>query len=51
MITRPSVSRHVASSIPAAEYFEIPEGTHYAVMEFPEEMARRMDQFIRERLD
>jgi pimeloyl-ACP methyl ester carboxylesterase len=51
LITRPRVARHVASRIPGAEYFEIPRGTHYAVMEFPRLLANRIESFIRGRLD
>ncbi len=49
-ITRPDVGRHVASRIPGAEYFEIPEGTHYMVMEFPDETAGRILRFLQQHL-
>ncbi|MGR9053923.1 MAG: alpha/beta fold hydrolase, partial [Gammaproteobacteria bacterium] len=51
IITPPRVARHVAATIPGAEYFEIPGATHYAVMEFPRLVANRMDSFVRARLD
>lgn len=51
LITPPRVARHVAARIPGAEYFEIPRGTHYAVMEFPRLLANRIESFIRGRLD
>jgi pimeloyl-ACP methyl ester carboxylesterase len=51
IITSPRLARHVASRIPGAEYFEIPRGTHYAVMEFPRLLANRIDSFLRSRID
>jgi pimeloyl-ACP methyl ester carboxylesterase len=46
IITRPAVARHIASRIPGAEYFEIPGGTHYTVLEFPRLMANRISSFL-----
>ena len=51
MITTPAVGRHVAASIPGAEYHEFPRGTHYTVMEFPEETAEVMHSFIQRHLE
>jgi len=49
-ITPLRVSRFQASQIPDAAYFELPQGTHYSVMEFPHLMANRMHSFIRDKL-
>lgn len=50
IITTPRVARHIAEQIPGAEYFEVPGATHYVVLEFPQLMAERMDNFIRAHL-
>lgn len=50
-ITPPRVARQIAARIPGAEYFEIPGGTHYSVMESPRLCANRIESFIRGRLD
>ena len=50
MITTPAVGRHVAAGIPGAEYHEFPRGTHYTVMEFPEDVAGLMHSFIQRHL-
>jgi len=50
LITPPRIGRHVASRIPRAEYFEIPGGTHYSVMEFPRLVANRIASFLQRRL-
>ncbi len=46
ILTPPSVARDTVSKIPGAEYFEIPGGTHYSPLEFPELLAGKMDSFI-----
>lgn len=50
VLTTPAVGRHVAASIPGAEYHEFPRGTHYTVMEFPEEVAQVVHDFMERRL-
>jgi pimeloyl-ACP methyl ester carboxylesterase len=50
LITSTRVARHVALRIPRAEYFEIPGGTHYSVMEFPGLLANRISTFLQRRL-
>jgi pimeloyl-ACP methyl ester carboxylesterase len=51
LITPPRIGRGIAARIPGAEYFEIPGGTHYSVMEFPRLLANRIESFVRARLD
>lgn len=40
MLTPPSVMRRAYARIPRAWYHEFPDGTHYTVMEYPEQVAR-----------
>lgn len=40
VLTPPSVMRRAYARIPRAWYHEFPDGTHYTVMEYPEQVAR-----------
>ena len=43
------LSRKIVSTIPGAEFMELAEGTHAALIEQPETILRRLDRFIAER--
>ena len=39
---------HLVSSIPGAEHFSIPAGSHYSAIEYPEILNLRLDKFFRD---
>jgi pimeloyl-ACP methyl ester carboxylesterase len=46
MITPIKVSSQMAQTIPKAEYFVVPRGTHYSLLEFPEMINLRVEKFL-----
>lgn len=48
LITPVKVAEKMASLCPHAELFIVPRGTHYTILEFPETVNLRMEQFLRE---
>lgn len=49
-ITPAHLSRTMAAQIHGAEHFHLPDATHYAAVEFPVEIARRIRLFLEQRL-
>lgn len=47
LLTPPWLARHIARSVPGAELFVIPGGTHYSAAEYPDQVAARFEQFVR----
>ena len=45
-ITPPSIARRAAARIHDCEYVEFPDGTHYTVMEYPDEMAGHLRRLL-----
>jgi pimeloyl-ACP methyl ester carboxylesterase len=50
LMTPPKAARHMAESIPGAEFLEVPSGTHYTPLEFPELVGMRLEKFLVERV-
>lgn len=51
VITPWTVGRGIAESIPNAEFFAVPHGTHFALLEFPEIMNLRLEKWFRDHFD
>ncbi len=49
-MTPPAVCRFAHEQIPGSGYFEIPNGTHYTTIEYPEIVNLKLDQFFRTRV-
>ncbi len=47
VLTPPGIAKVAAAHIPDAEYVEFPKGTHYSLIEFPEETAQALLRFVR----
>ncbi|MBN1944390.1 MAG: alpha/beta hydrolase [Bradymonadales bacterium] len=45
-ITRPKIAKHIGNRIPGAVHVEFPGGTHYSVMEFPDQVAAQIHRFL-----
>lgn len=50
-LTPPSIARRAAARLPDAEYVEFPRGTHYTLMEFPDQVAAHLLRFTRRVID
>ena len=49
-LTPPELSEAMVHHLPHGELFMLPHGTHFGPMEYPVEIADRMQRFIEERL-
>lgn len=47
-ITPLRVAEHMAAEIPKAEFFIVPKGTHYSILEFPDIINLRVAKFLEE---
>lgn len=49
LLTPPWFARKMAESIPGAQLFVVPGGTHYSAAEYPKVIATRIEHFLRQR--